>query len=111
MPPESLNENIYSFKSDIWALGIIFYEMLTGKTPWRAKTEKDLGRMLKTIPIKKLLPKDISESSLNFLLKSLTPDPSSRISPYQLEEEIKSFPFELRKCKSSSIFKHLPQKS
>lgn len=38
MPPEALNENKYSFKSDIWALGVIYYEMLTGKTPWRAKT-------------------------------------------------------------------------
>ena len=41
MPPEALNENKYSFKSDIWALGVIFYEMLTGKTPWKAKTEKE----------------------------------------------------------------------
>ncbi len=40
MPPEALNDNKYSFKSDIWALGVIYYEMLTGKTPWRAKTEK-----------------------------------------------------------------------
>jgi serine/threonine protein kinase len=38
MPPEALNDNKYSFKSDIWALGVIFYEMLTGKTPWKAKT-------------------------------------------------------------------------
>jgi serine/threonine protein kinase len=38
MPPEALNENKYSFKSDVWALGVIYYEMLTGKTPWRAKT-------------------------------------------------------------------------
>ena len=37
MPPEALNENKYSFKSDIWALGVIYFEMLTGKTPWRAK--------------------------------------------------------------------------
>jgi serine/threonine protein kinase len=40
MPPEALNDNKYSFKSDIWALGVIYFEMLTGKTPWRAKTEK-----------------------------------------------------------------------
>lgn len=38
MPLEALNQNMYSFKSDIWAIGVIFYEMLTGKTPWRAKT-------------------------------------------------------------------------
>ena len=25
MPPEALNENKYSFKSDIWALGVIFF--------------------------------------------------------------------------------------
>lgn len=40
MPPEALNQNRYSFKSDIWALGIIVFEMLTGKAPWKAKTEK-----------------------------------------------------------------------
>lgn len=32
MSPEAYKENIYSEKSDIWALGIIFYEMLHGKT-------------------------------------------------------------------------------
>jgi len=58
-----LNENKYSFKSDIWALGVIYYEMLTGKTPWRAKTEKELAKQLISIPIKKILPPSISSSS------------------------------------------------
>lgn len=40
MAPESLRKNEYSFKSDIWALGVIFYEMLFGQPPWRAKNEK-----------------------------------------------------------------------
>ena len=40
MPPEALNDNKYSYKSDIWAIGVIFYELLTGRTPWKAKTEK-----------------------------------------------------------------------
>lgn len=81
MPPEALNENKYSFKSDIWALGVIYYEMLTGKTPWRAKTEKDLARQLISIPIKKLLPPSISPSSENFLLRTLTVDLNDRMSP------------------------------
>ncbi len=63
MPYEALNDNIYSFKSDIWAIGVIFYEMLTGRTPWRAKTESDLKRMLKSSSIKNLLPAKISKIS------------------------------------------------
>jgi serine/threonine-protein kinase ULK/ATG1 len=30
MAPESLRRNEYTLKTDIWSLGIIFYEMLTG---------------------------------------------------------------------------------
>ena len=32
MAPEAYKQNAYSEKSDIWALGVIFYEMLAGKT-------------------------------------------------------------------------------
>jgi serine/threonine protein kinase len=38
MPYESLVGNVYSFKSDIWAIGVTFLEMLAGKTPWKSKT-------------------------------------------------------------------------
>jgi len=55
--------------------------MLTGKTPWRAKTEKELGRLLESIPIKKLLPPSISQSSEHFLLKSLTVNINDRMGP------------------------------
>jgi serine/threonine protein kinase len=30
MAPESIISNKYSFKTDIWALGVVFYEMLVG---------------------------------------------------------------------------------
>jgi NIMA (never in mitosis gene a)-related kinase len=40
MAPEVLLRNHYSFKSDIWALGIIYYELLFGCRPWTAKDEK-----------------------------------------------------------------------
>lgn len=39
MPPESIYYNKYSFKTDIFSLGIIFYQMLTGSTPWPSTTE------------------------------------------------------------------------
>ncbi len=34
MSPQILNKSQYTTKSDIWSLGFIFYEMLTGTYPW-----------------------------------------------------------------------------
>jgi serine/threonine protein kinase len=84
MPYEALSDNIYSYKSDIWAIGVIFYEMLTGKTPWRAKTESDLKRQLKSTPIKNILPSNIGKSSSDFLIKSLTLDAENRMTPEEM---------------------------
>ena len=58
MAPESLKRNEYSYKTDIWSIGIIFYEMLTCDTPGRAKNEKELlkkieGEKIETIVNKK----------------------------------------------------------
>jgi len=40
MPFESLKHHQYSYQSDIWAVGLTFYEMLHGKLPWKSKTQK-----------------------------------------------------------------------
>jgi len=34
MAPEIMHSGIYSFESDLWAVGVIMYEMWTGKLPW-----------------------------------------------------------------------------
>lgn len=40
MSPEAYGKSRYSEKSDIWALGVILHEMLTGKTPDNGKNIK-----------------------------------------------------------------------
>ena len=52
MPPESLIKNIYSPKTDIFAVGILLYEMLCACTPWESRTEKDLIRKMTSLPFK-----------------------------------------------------------
>ena len=39
MSPEILKSMNYTSKCDIWSLGIIFYELMHGTTPWEAETE------------------------------------------------------------------------
>jgi len=58
MSPEALRRNYYSFQSDIWALGVITFELLFGKLPWRTDNDLFLYQMLVNEPIKKLVEKE-----------------------------------------------------
>ena len=51
MPPEAYNHNYYSEKSDIWSLGIILYEMLTGTFP--KMTSKSPEKYFKDLAVMK----------------------------------------------------------
>ena len=86
MPPEALNSNKYSHKSDIWAIGVIFFEMLTGTTPWSGRTETELKAKMKTISIKTLIPASVSKASSSFLRKTLEIDMHKRMEPYAMFE-------------------------
>lgn len=50
MPLESLLRNSYSPESDIFAVGVILYEMIVGITPWECKSEKELIRKMSSTP-------------------------------------------------------------
>lgn len=46
MAPETVNRNEYSFATDVWAIGIIYFELLTGKLPWTATTEERINAQM-----------------------------------------------------------------
>lgn len=39
MAPQILERVQYTTKCDIWSLGVIFYEMMFGYPPWKARDE------------------------------------------------------------------------
>lgn len=67
MSVEMLSEQKYTSKCDIWAIGLLFYEMLYGRVPWSAKGEFELVQNILKNPLK--FPKDpeVSENAKNFI--------------------------------------------
>ncbi|CAD8145592.1 unnamed protein product [Paramecium octaurelia] len=84
MSPQALMDNQYSEKSDIWSIGIMFYQTLCGCTPWVAETEKEFIKLITTTPIQ--FPKKIllSLHAKDFIIKCLQVDMNKRFSANQL---------------------------
>jgi serine/threonine-protein kinase ULK/ATG1 len=60
MAPEVLNGKFYNHKADVWSLGIVFFEMITGFTPFTGRDKNDLKRNLEAGVYK--LPKKLKLS-------------------------------------------------
>lgn len=57
MAPEVLTGRRYNHKADVWSLGIIFFELVTGFTPFTGRDKEDLKRNLQNGTYK--LPKKL----------------------------------------------------
>jgi len=79
-----LSTNSFSEKSDIWALGVTVYELLLGKVPWGATTEKELAKNMMTIPPS--IPSNVSEDCRDFILRCLAVDPLKRWTIEDMEQ-------------------------
>ena len=79
MAPEIMKHKKYNNKSDLWSVGIIMYEMLTGHPPFRAKNILELLRKIKTQKLE--LPKNIrlSKKGTDLLIGLLNTNPDKRI--------------------------------
>lgn len=78
MSPQLLQKQKYTNKSDLWSVGLIFYEMLHGKTPWMATNELQLINAIYSQKIG--FSKQISELSIDFISKCLAINEDDRIS-------------------------------
>ncbi|XP_073294340.1 mitogen-activated protein kinase kinase kinase 20-like [Primulina huaijiensis] len=70
LSPEAVMDNVQEAPSDIWAVGCIVLEMLTGKHPWHGEKELKAEEILAKIGTRDESPKfpnDISEDARDFL--------------------------------------------
>jgi serine/threonine-protein kinase len=80
MAPEQLAGKEASVRSDIYALGLVLYEMFTGRRPFEAQSREELLRMEETgAPAgPSTLVRDLDSAVERVILRCLEPDPALR---------------------------------
>lgn len=80
MSPEQARGKRVDKRADIWAFGVLLYEMLTGRRPFDGETTSDLlAAVLKTEPNWDALPTDLPAVIRKLLRRCLEKDPKLRL--------------------------------
>ncbi|MGN1379527.1 MAG: Stk1 family PASTA domain-containing Ser/Thr kinase [Bacilli bacterium] len=109
LPPEQASGKGATLQSDIYSLGILMYELLTGKLPFRGENavEIALKHLKEPMPsIRKEIP-DIPQSIENIILKATAKNPKNRYNDArEMHEDLKTCLDESRKNEIKISYKY-----
>jgi serine/threonine protein kinase len=82
LPPEQANGGTSTVKSDVYSLGILMYELLVGKVPFKGETavEIALKHIKEEIPSVRKIKPDVPQSIENIIIKACAKNPKNRYS-------------------------------
>lgn len=84
MAPEVVQQKAYTFKADIWSVGCLVVEMLTGEHPWPHLSQMQAIFKVGTAKAKPTIPPDISSEAVGFLELTFELDHEARPSAADL---------------------------
>lgn len=93
MSPERARGSMASIQSDIYSLGVILYEMITGKVPFEGESAVSvaLRHFQEEIPSLKEHDENIPQALENVVLKATAKDPKDRYSDtFEMREDLKT---------------------
>lgn len=90
LAPEMVKGQGFTQASDVFAVGIVLYEMLFGELPYTATDERTLYEQIRTMTVE--MPEEVSKDAEDLLLKLLIKDPEKRLGSKN-KEDIKRHPF------------------
>ena len=98
--PEVLGDKPAGFGSDIWALGIMIYQMFYGKTPFKEKTNYLIFRKIEQLKIDFNPNVNIPEEAKDLINKILVKDPCKRLGAGETGSE-----YDIKHLKNHPYFK------
>ncbi|TDH69888.1 hypothetical protein CCR75_006246 [Bremia lactucae] len=93
LPPEMIENKPHDENVDVWTLGILMFEFLTGAPPFETENTKETYRRIAHVDVK--FPSHVSPEARDLLLKILRHDPQQRLSL----ERVLEHPWITQHCK------------
>jgi NIMA (never in mitosis gene a)-related kinase len=90
LSPEIIRGETYSFKSDIWSIGILLYEMITLKMPFEGESIGDLNRKIEKGNYKSI-PADYDQNMRKLLTLMLSVEESKRPTIHEILSKYNSY--------------------
>ena len=109
LPPEQANGTGTTIKSDIYSLGIVMFELLTGKVPFKGENAVEIAikQMKDPMPSVREYKENIPQSIENIILKATAKNPKNRYdSVLEMQEDIKTALREDRRDEPKIQFKY-----
>ena len=109
LPPEQANGSGATIKSDIYSLGILMFELLTGKLPFKGENAVEIAikQMREKIPSVCEINPDIPQSIENVILKACAKNPKNRYdNVLEMHDDIKTALDEERKDEKRITYRY-----
>ncbi len=109
LPPEQANGSGATIKSDIYSLGILMFELLTGKLPFKGENAVEIAikQMREKIPSVCEINPDIPQSIENIILKACAKNPKNRYdNVLEMHDDIKTALDEERKDEKRITYRY-----
>jgi serine/threonine-protein kinase len=109
LPPEQANGTGTTIKSDIYSLGIVMFELLTGKVPFKGENAVEIAikQMKDPMPSVREYKEDIPQSIENIILKATAKNPKNRYdSVLEMQEDLKTALSKERRDEPKITFKY-----
>lgn len=109
LPPEQANGSGSTIKSDIYSLGILMFELLTGKLPFKGENAVEIAikQMREPIPSVRSISPDIPQSVENVVLKACAKNPKNRYdTAREMFEDIKTCMDPVRSDEKRIVYKY-----